>query len=68
MARAQRNATELQSLLHISRNSVYRRMNGEIPFDLSEIHTIANWLELRVEAFYLEPERAPSSVLGASAA
>lgn len=59
MARAQRNASELREVLHLSRNSVYRRMSGEIPFDLSEIHAVATWLGVTVESFYMQPERLP---------
>lgn len=46
MARRKRTATHLQELLHLSRNSVYRRMNGDVPFDLSELDQVARWLSL----------------------
>jgi hypothetical protein len=57
LARARRNATDLVNLLHLSRNSVYRRLNGEIPFDLSEIVLVAEYLGVTVESFSLQPER-----------
>lgn len=46
MARRKRTATHLQELLHLSRNSVYRRMNGDVPFDLEELDRVARWLAL----------------------
>lgn len=46
MARRKRTAPQLQELLHLSRNSVYRRMNGEVPFDLAELDEVARWLSL----------------------
>lgn len=46
MARQRRTATDLIQVLHISRNSVYRRMNGETPFDLAELETVASLLNL----------------------
>lgn len=55
MARAQRNATELMPLLNLSRNSIYRRLNAEVPFDLAEIHKVASLLGVTVESFYMRP-------------
>ena len=50
MARRKRTATDLVNVLHMSRNSVYRRMNGEVPFDLAELQLVAEWLGVSLVA------------------
>ncbi len=44
LARQRKTGRELAILLGLSRNSTYRRLNGEIPFDLVELEQITNWL------------------------
>lgn len=55
IARQRRAALDLTEVLHLSRASVYRRVNGEVPFDLAEIEQISRWLGVPASAFEFEP-------------
>jgi len=55
IARQRRTASDLTDILHLSRNSVYRRVNGEVPFDLNEITLVSSWLGVPTSAFEYDP-------------
>lgn len=50
MARQHKTGIQLSKILHLSRNSVYRRLNGQIPFDLEELEVVSEWLDTDVGA------------------
>ncbi|QIK62313.1 hypothetical protein G7068_03160 [Leucobacter viscericola] len=58
MARQRKDANQLMEVLHLSRNSVYRRMNGDVPFNLNEIATVSEWLNVPISAFEFDPRES----------
>lgn len=48
MGRQRRNANELVPVLGLTRNTVYRRVNGQVPFNLEQIEAVAAWLGVTV--------------------
>ena len=56
MARQRRTQQDVALLLGVSQTAVSRRLTGSIPFDVSELLTVARWLG--VSAASLLGERA----------
>lgn len=54
LARQRKSLIELARLLGRNRNYISSRVNGHDPFDLDEIETIANWLNVPVTSFASE--------------
>jgi transcriptional regulator with XRE-family HTH domain len=48
MARQNRKGKDLARLLGCSKQSAYRRMNGETPLNLNELELLARWLKVTV--------------------
>jgi transcriptional regulator with XRE-family HTH domain len=48
MARRKRTHAELASVLNLTRSSMHRRMTGEQPLDIDELHKIAAFLGVPV--------------------
>lgn len=46
MARQRKSGVELASLLHLSQQSVSRRVNGETDLTLDELEVVARWLDV----------------------
>ncbi|WP_431800382.1 helix-turn-helix domain-containing protein [Microbacterium kunmingense] len=51
LARQRKPTLDLVPLLGLNRNAVYRRVRGEIPFDLAQIQTVADYLGVTVASF-----------------
>lgn len=51
-ARQRFDYVELADIIHVSRATAYRRMQGEIPFTAKEIELVAAKLRISVEAIF----------------
>lgn len=56
MARQRLDFVELAGIIHVSRATAYRRINGEIPFDMSELDAIAQRLGITVDDLFASAE------------
>jgi transcriptional regulator with XRE-family HTH domain len=50
--------TELAEVLHLSRTAISRRLNGEIPFDVTELELVAGLLGTTSDALVREDQSA----------
>jgi transcriptional regulator with XRE-family HTH domain len=57
-ARHKLSTRELGKLLNRSRTTVWRRLNGEYPFDVEELSAIADRLGIPVGAFFVTEDAA----------
>lgn len=48
MARRKRTHAELAAALGLTRSSMHRRLNGEQPLNVDELHTVAAFLDVSV--------------------
>lgn len=50
LGRHRRTQTATADHLGMSQTAVSRRLNGEVPFDINEVHSLAKWLGIPVMA------------------
>lgn len=55
LARQRRRANELVPVIGLTRNHVYRRVRGEVPFDLAEIEAVASFLGVPIASLAESP-------------
>jgi transcriptional regulator with XRE-family HTH domain len=58
VARHKLSSKELETLLKRSRTTVWRRLNGEYPFDVEELSAIADRLGIPLGTFFAEDAAA----------
>ncbi|WP_292698057.1 helix-turn-helix transcriptional regulator [Microbacterium sp. 69-10] len=56
MARQRMEFVQVASIIHVSRATAYRRINGEIPFDVTEIEAIGRHLGVTVDEIFASAE------------
>lgn len=58
VARRKIRTAELAALLDLSRTTVWRRLNGEYPFDVAELAAIAAHLDVPIGTFFATEDAA----------
>lgn len=60
-ARAQKRQRDLAAAVGLSQQAMSRRLNGEVAFDVDEIHALAQFLDVSVDELNAVPEPAEAS-------
>ena len=58
LARGRKRYIDIAPVLHVSRATAYRRINGEEPFDVAELEKIAAYLGISVQDIFDSAEYA----------
>lgn len=61
MGARKKTAADLARLLHVSRDTAARRINGEVDINLGELEAIAGWLDVPVTRIIAPAESAAYS-------
>lgn len=67
MARQNAPQRELGRVIGLSQGAAWRRLKGDVPFDVAELALVADWLKTPLSNF-LPTESAPSAPVPAGAA
>lgn len=62
MARQKRTAGELARVVGITAHTAGRRLNGAVPFNITELDAVARWLDIDLTALMKRAERSDEAV------
>lgn len=58
LARNRKRYIDIAPILHVSRATAYRRINGQEPFDVAELERVAEFLGIEVQDIFDSAEHA----------
>ena len=65
LARSRKRYIDIAPVLHVSRATAYRRINGSEPFDVAELEKVAAFLDISVQDIFDSAEYARQRVVAA---